>query len=187
MPRTKRVTSRSTVRRSPSTRTLPARLKTAGAALSRGAARNPILLGVFVPSQVNMLATQLTAAFSRETERHGITVSEWRVLIALDAVSPQRLSDLAALTRLDLSTLSRLVRRLEARKLCRIAAMGRDKRIGHISLDQEGRVLLAALVPVGRAFEEGMLAGMKASERKACLAMLHKLSQNLGDFLAGRT
>ena len=147
------------------------------------ATHQPILLGAFVPSQVNMLATQLTAAFSRETERHGITVSEWRVLIALDAVSPQRLSDLAALTHLDLSTLSRLVRRLEARKLCRVEAMGRDRRIGNIGLDRAGRTLLAALVPVGRAFEEGMLSGMNATERKACLALLRKLSANLGDFL----
>lgn len=155
-----------------------------GAQARKRIAHEPISLDIFVPSQVNMLATQLTAAFSRETERHGITVSEWRVLIALDALSPQRLSDLAALTHLDLSTLSRLVRRLEARKLCRIEAMGRDQRIGNISLDRGGRTLLAALMPVGRAFEEGMLSGMNATERKACLAMLRQLSSNLGAFLA---
>lgn len=160
--------------------------RNAAASKTRASKPGPISLASFVPSKVNVLATQLTAAFSREIEPHGIAVAEWRVLIALQEASPSRLSDLSQATQIDLSTLSRLVRRLESRALCTIEVAGRDRRIGTISLASAGRKLLATLLPIGRAFEDGMLAGLTPSERRACAALLDRLRSNLALFLADK-
>lgn len=146
----------------------------------------PIIIETFVPSKVNILATQLTAAFTREIEPYGLSVWDWRVLLTLDGEASMRLSDLSQRTRIDLSTLSRLVRRLEARGLCEIEVTGRDRRVGAISVAAQGRKILASLVPIGQAFEEGMLAGMSEDERAACRTMLDRLRDNLEGFLGPR-
>jgi len=61
-------------------------------------------LGGYLPYLINRAGVRLAVAFGRELKPHGVVVQEWRVLAALAAHGAQRLSDLAALTSIDLST-----------------------------------------------------------------------------------
>ena len=63
-------------------------------------------LGRYLPYLINRAGVRLAVSFGRELKPHGVVVQEWRVLAALAAHGSQRLSDLAALTSIDLSTLS---------------------------------------------------------------------------------
>ena len=148
--------------------------------------RSTISLNDFIPALVNRLAACLVSAFAKEIEDFGISVSEWRVLLALDERSPYRLTELADVTSIDVSTLSRLVRRLDERQLCLVEIYGRDKRIATIELSPSGRKLLSSLLPIGRAYEKALIEGMPAEEIMLCQKTLRLLYGNLRNFLDQR-
>ena len=61
-------------------------------------------LARYLPYLINRTGAKLALAFGRELVRFGVTLQEWRVLAALAARDGQRLSDLATLTSIDVSS-----------------------------------------------------------------------------------
>lgn len=150
-------------------------------------ADSPISLEGFLPALVNRLAAQLVAAFTREIEKYGISVPEWRVLVALDERSPLRLTELADKTSIELSTLSRLIRRLDQRGLCRVDPYGRDQRAGTIELHSSGKQLLSKLLPIGKEYEAALVAGMSSKDIEFCRQALRRFHANLAAYLIDRS
>jgi DNA-binding MarR family transcriptional regulator len=80
--------------------------------------RARLQLDDFLPYLINRVAVALVARFSeRALARHQVTIDVWRVLAALSNNGRQRQVDLAGLTSIETSTLSRLVTRLVRRGL----------------------------------------------------------------------
>src|SRR5579859_2660374 len=96
-------------------------------------------LGQYLPYLINRAGVRLAVNFAHELKPHGLGVQEWRVLAALAAHGAQRLSDLAALTSIDLSTLSRLVGRMVRTKLVARTRMNGDRREVRVNLTTKGR------------------------------------------------
>src|SRR5215472_617027 len=96
-------------------------------------------LGGYLPYLINRAGVRLAVSFGRDLKPHGVMVQEWRVLAALAAHGPQRLSDLAALTSIDLSTLSRLVGRMTRVKLVERGRVNGDRREVQVKLTPRGR------------------------------------------------
>ena len=76
--------------------------------MSRGTGMSDFDLTRYLPYLVNRTGVRIATAFGEELRPHGITLQMWRVLAALDHADGQRISDLAALTSIDVSTSSRL-------------------------------------------------------------------------------
>ena len=76
--------------------------------------RRPHLdLDNYLPYLVNRIGSALVANFTQHVlVRHDMSIAMWRVLAALSNDGEQRLIDLAGMTSIDVSTLSRLVTRL---------------------------------------------------------------------------
>src|SRR5271156_2530462 len=70
-------------------------------------------LGDYLPYLVNRVGTIIAEQFGADAlARHGLSIAEWRVLAVLASNGGQRQIDLADLTSIEASTLSRLVTRL---------------------------------------------------------------------------
>jgi DNA-binding MarR family transcriptional regulator len=136
-------------------------------------------LGRFLPYLINRAGVRLAAAFSAEIARHGIGLQEWRVLAALLAKGPCRLGDLAGLTSIEISTLSRLVGRMMRADLVARARENGDRRAVRIRLAPRGRRIASAVVPLAHDYERQALAGFAPREADRLRQMLSKVYLNL--------
>jgi DNA-binding MarR family transcriptional regulator len=137
-------------------------------------------LGQYLPYLINRAGVRLAVAFEREIRRHGIALQEWRVLAALAAHGHQRLSDLAGLTSIDLSTLSRLVGRMTRADLLSRGRANGDRREVAVALMAKGDRITRAIVPIARRYERRALRGFRPAEEEALKALLVRVYANLG-------
>jgi DNA-binding MarR family transcriptional regulator len=136
-------------------------------------------LGQYLPYLVNRAGVRLALNFARDLRRHGVLLQEWRVLAALAAHGPQRLSDLAALTSIDLSTLSRLVGRMARSKLVERGRVNGDRREVQVRLTTKGRSTTRAIIPMARRYERLALGGFSEDEARTLKRLLVRLYSNL--------
>jgi MarR family transcriptional regulator, organic hydroperoxide resistance regulator len=136
-------------------------------------------LGDYLPYLINRAGMRLAAQFGRDIASTGLGVQEWRVLAALAASGEQRLSDLADLTSIDLSTLSRLVGRMARDGLVRRGRSAGDKRALRVALSAEGERKTRAVIPTARRYERVALAGLSAGEAKTLKRLLRRVYANL--------
>ncbi len=139
-------------------------------------------LADYLPYLINRAGARLAVAFGRELRRFGVALAEWRVLAALLTHGGQRLSDLAGLTSVDVSTLSRLVGRMARKGLvvrARPRTNGADQREIRIMLSAKGRRTAHAIVPTARRYERLALTGIGAREERLLKRLLVRVFANL--------
>jgi DNA-binding MarR family transcriptional regulator len=146
---------------------------------ARHGAAAPFELGRFLPYLINRAGARLAIAFSAAIARHGIGLQEWRVLAAVHAHGPARLGDLALLTSIEISTLSRLVGRMTRAGLVHRAREAGDRRAVQIQLTDKGRQVVAAIVPLAHDYERTALRGFAADEADRLRQMLARVFLNL--------
>ncbi|HSE79790.1 MAG TPA: MarR family transcriptional regulator [Alphaproteobacteria bacterium] len=133
----------------------------------------------YLPYLINRSGAKLALAFGRELVRFGVTLQEWRVLAALAAHDGQRLSDLATLTSIDVSTLSRLVDRMRRKGLLARARANGDGRAVRLALTDAGRQRTRAIVPEARRYERLALRGIAPADAQALKRLLVRIYGNL--------
>ena len=134
----------------------------------------------YLPYLVNRVGAALVARFSADAlAQHDLTIAMWRVLVALSDNGAQRQIDLAGLTSIDVSTLSRLVSRLIAMGLVTRVRSDRSSREVVVRLTAQGETLVAELIPIARALEKSAIAGLPKSELAAAKAALRRIYANL--------
>jgi DNA-binding MarR family transcriptional regulator len=134
-------------------------------------------LGDYLPYLVNRVGTIIADQFGEEAlAEHGLSIAMWRVLAALASGGAQRQIDLAELTSIDASTLSRLVTRLVRIGLVARARSTSSNREVVVKLSPKGGALVARLVPVARRYETDAIAGLSREELlvlKRCLRRVY--------------
>jgi DNA-binding MarR family transcriptional regulator len=137
-------------------------------------------LSQFLPYLINRAGSRLAVNFGRGLKAHGIVVQEWRVLAALAAHGAQRLSDLAQLTSIDLSTLSRLVGRMVRAGLVERGRSGNgDKREVLVALSAKGARTTRTIIPMAQRYERVALRGLSADEARDLKRLLVRVYANL--------
>lgn len=147
--------------------------------MSRGKAKHSFELARFLPYLINRAGVRLAVAFAGDIARHGVGLQDWRVLAALAAHGPQRLGDLAHLTSIDVSTLSRLIGRMTRAKLVARARENGDRRAVRVALAAKGRRTVDAIIPLAHRYERTALAGFGGAEADQLRAMLDRVYRNL--------
>ncbi len=143
-------------------------------------ARKKLDLPDYLPYLVNRVGAALVERFTADAlEQHGLTIAMWRVLAALSDNGAQRQVDLAGLTSIDVSTLSRLVSRLIAMGLVTRLRSASSNREVVVRLTAQGETLVARLIPVARALEQRAIAGLPKGELTAAKAALRRIYANL--------
>lgn len=135
---------------------------------------------VYLPYLVNRTGVHLAVAFSNVIARHGINLQMWRVLAALNHRDGLRISDLASLTSIDISTLSRLLGNMEKKSLlARKRAGGGDARVVTVHLTDHGATMTKALIPVAQRTEIAALEGFTDAEIATLKQMLNRVYANI--------
>ena len=135
-------------------------------------------LANYLPYLINRAGVRVAAKFTQDVKSENVSVQEWRVLAALSAYGPQRMSALADLTSIDRTTLSRLVTRMEEGGLVLRSRAEDDGREVHISLSTKGSATAGHIIPLAQRYEEIALEGLSAEEAAASKDMLKRVYAN---------
>ena len=135
--------------------------------------------------------TQVIGARDRELTQglreFGLRVPEWRALAALYARKHCTMSELADLSTIDRTTLTRTVDRMqEAGWLSRLAD-SEDMRITRLELTPAGRRLFEKIWPTVARLNELALAGISKSDVQLLHRILERMRSNLEDYVGGET
>lgn len=143
------------------------------------ATRKPAFdLEVTLPYLLNRAGVRIGNAFNEEMKAHGLTLQTWRALASLHHQDGQSVTELAAHTSIELSTVSRLVSTAVRAGLMRRRAGG-DGRTLRIELTGAGRALTERIIPLARLYEQVALAGFDDAEVALLRQMLERIYVNI--------
>jgi len=132
-----------------------------------------------IPYLLARAGMRMGQAFSKELKPFELSLTEWRVCVALQHKAHQRLSELAAHTATEPSTLSRVVDGLLQRGLLVRDRSGEDARALALNLTDEGRDLTQRIIPLAQLYERVSLAGLTSTQTEALRDMLRSIYDNL--------
>jgi DNA-binding MarR family transcriptional regulator len=137
-------------------------------------------LSDYLPYLVNRVGSIIADQFGGETlAAHRLSIAMWRVMAALAASGSTRQIDLAELTSIDASTLSRLVTRLVRQGLATRTRSTASNREVAVALSAKGHASIARLVPLARAIEAEAAAGISAPELAVVKRCLRRMYANM--------
>ena len=137
-------------------------------------------LGDYLPYLVNRVGTIVADQFGEEAlAPQGLSIAMWRVMAVLASTGGQRQIDLADLTSIDSSTLSRLVTRLVRIGLVTRARSASSNREVAVKLSPKGSAVVAQLIPIGLEFESAAIAGLAPDELMTLKRCLRRMYGNM--------
>ena len=107
-----------------------------------------------LPYLLNRVGVRMGELFSRRIAGFGVTLPMYRVMAALWEQGDQRLGDLALMTSIEVSTLSRLVGTMKRKGLLSRKRLEDNARTVAINLTAKGNALVDELIPIAMHFEE---------------------------------
>jgi DNA-binding MarR family transcriptional regulator len=146
------------------------------------AAKHPskLDLGDYLPYLVNRVGTIVAEQFGAETlAPHDLSIVMWRVMAVLATNGDQRQIDLADLTSIDASTLSRIVTRLVRLGFVTRMRSASSNREVVVALSAKGSALVARLIPLARAIETDASTGLTAEELAVLKRGLRRMYRNM--------
>ncbi|HKA73912.1 MAG TPA: MarR family winged helix-turn-helix transcriptional regulator [Xanthobacteraceae bacterium] len=142
--------------------------------------RSRLELDDYFPYLINRVGTVLAVRFTADQlAAHGLSVAMWRVLAVLSNNGGQRQIDLAGLTSIDASTLSRLVTRLVRMGLVSRTRSRTSSREVVVSLSAKGRALVDRLIPAALSLEETLGRGLPQRDRAVVKRALRRMYANM--------
>lgn len=141
-------------------------------------------LNAFLPYQVAVLSTRMSAGFSRHYRKsYGINVAEWRVVAHLSQESAVSVREICRRVDMDKPKVSRAASRLEEAGYVTKRINETDRRLVELSLTKKGRAMIEALAPLAQAYEAEIMDGLGAgsAEFRDQLAQLLNMLAPGGD------
>jgi DNA-binding MarR family transcriptional regulator len=134
----------------------------------------------YLPYLINRVGVALAANFSaNQLVRQHLTIAMWRVLAALSNNGEQRQIDLAGMTSIDASTLSRLVTRLVRMGLVTRSRSRASSREVLVGLTPQGRALVQRLIPIAKGLEGAASTGLSAKDVAVVKRALRQMYKNM--------
>jgi len=128
---------------------------------------------------------------ARDLTRFGVTLSMYRVLTALNREQDVRLGELADLTDMEVSTLSRLIGSMQARRLVSRRRSGKDARAVRIRATDQGRALAQKLIAAAASYEDAVTASLGHRQVLELKRMIGQIGESIealkADLEQGRT
>src|SRR6516165_1416253 len=144
-------------------------------------ARNPHLdLTDYVPYLINRVGAALVARFSEHAlAGTHLNIATWRVLAALSHRGPLRQIDIAEITSMEVSTMSRLITRLVQMGLVSRKRSRLSNREVAVELTPKAAALVERLIPIAHKLEEAATQGLSKRERAELKRALRRMHENL--------
>src|SRR5690606_33754666 len=135
-----------------------------------------LLLERFLPYRLSVLANRISGEIARLYERRfDLTIPEWRTMAVLGRFGPMSANEVAERTRMDKVRVSRAVARLARKKRLARRPDPDDGRRVVLALSPQGRAVFEEIVPLALGVEARLLAPLSAAER----AMLERVLTRL--------
>ena len=132
-----------------------------------------------IPYLLRQVAERLGRSLNEALKPFDQTPSVYRVLIALTRRNPARITELAELTLLELSTLSRTVDRMQADGLVKRASGNDDARTVLVSVTPAGREFLEGILPAVSAQYEWSIHDVRPADLEVMRSVLKAMLRNL--------
>jgi MarR family transcriptional regulator, organic hydroperoxide resistance regulator len=137
-------------------------------------------LANYLPYLVNRLGSALVENFTASAlAQHDVNIDAWRVMAVLANQGAQRQIDLAALTSIEVSTLSRLVTRMVRMGLVTRRRSETSNREVIIELAGKGKGIVKRIIPLAQQLEASAGAGIPASDMAAVKRALRRMFENM--------
>jgi MarR family transcriptional regulator, organic hydroperoxide resistance regulator len=137
-------------------------------------------LANYLPYLVNRLGSALVENFTASAlAQHDVNIDAWRVMAVLANQGAQRQIDLAALTSIEVSTLSRLVTRMVRMGLVTRRRSETSNREVIIELAGKGKGIVKRIIPLAQRLEASAGAGIPASDMAAVKRALRRMFENM--------
>jgi MarR family transcriptional regulator, organic hydroperoxide resistance regulator len=135
----------------------------------------------YLPYLLNRVGFAVSDTFAESLAEASLTVPSWRVLAVLMTEGTIRIGEVAELTSIELSTLSRLISGLQRRGLVARKGAKEDARVVNVALTARGRAVVQRLLPAAVDLEERLLSGMPAGDVAELKRLLNNLFVNITD------
>jgi DNA-binding MarR family transcriptional regulator len=144
-----------------------------------------LLLNQFIPYLMVNLAKRISDSCATIYQQEfDVTIPEWRILARLAESKSENSRELAKLTFMDKSKVSRAVKLLDEKGyLVRVKA-DTDNRMTHLSLSKKGRKLYEGIAPEALRWESDLLSALDVTEYRDLIRIVRKLDSRL-DILDG--
>jgi DNA-binding MarR family transcriptional regulator len=140
----------------------------------------PLDLAEHLPYLINRVGSALVVRFSADALAAAhLSIASWRVLAVLANNGSLRQTDLAEMTGIDVSTLSRLITRLVRDDLVKRTRSKADSREVAVALTANGKSLMTRLVPVAVGLQNAATRKLSKRDLATLKRVLRKMHENL--------
>jgi DNA-binding MarR family transcriptional regulator len=143
-----------------------------------------ILEGLVTYRLTRIADTLLRAAGQIYRARHGVTLTELRILATLGRHQALSVNEASRLTGIDKAWVSRSVAALVKRKLVTREAHPSDSRMVLLSLTAQGKTKVQQMVPLAASRNERLLAGLNKKQRAVFNEILDRIQVQVDELLA---
>jgi DNA-binding MarR family transcriptional regulator len=134
----------------------------------------------YLPYLVNRVGTIIADQYGGEAlAPYRLSIAMWRVVVVLASKGGQRQIDLADLTSIEVSTLSRIVTRLVRMGVVTRTRSANSTREVVVKLTAKGEAQVARLVPIAREYEAAAIAGLRPEELAVLKRCLRRVYANM--------
>lgn len=134
----------------------------------------------YLPYLVNRVGVIIAEQYGAEAlARYGLSIAMWRILAVLASNGGQRQIDLARLTSIEVSTLSRIVTRLVRMGVVTRTRSASNTREVVVKLTAKGNAQVARLIPIAHDYEAVAIAGLSAEEVTVLKRSLRRVYANM--------
>jgi DNA-binding MarR family transcriptional regulator len=139
-------------------------------------------LANYLPYLVNRLGSALVENFTATAlAQHNLNIDAWRVMAVLANRGKQRQIDLADMTSIEVSTLSRLITRMVKMGLVTRRRSENSNREVVVDLAAKGRGLVNRIIPLAHRLETSAGAGIPASDMAVVKSVLRRMFENMAE------
>lgn len=132
----------------------------------------------FLPHRLNVLSSLVSQALTRVySQRYGIGIPEWRVLVTLGEYGVMTGKAIGAHTHMHKTKVSRAVAQLELRKLVTRRANRADLREAFLSLTPAGRAVYEEAAPIALEFTNRLSEAVAPADRAAFDRAVRQLTE----------
>ena len=128
---------------------------------------------------LNRLVGRYNKVIGGELQKLDLDIPSWRVLMILGEASPRSVRDIAAAAVIPLSTMTRIIQRMEAAGFVRSAPSRQDARVTEVSLSPLGRAKTEKAREAAAPVYRKLIAGIDEPEFNQLLDLLNRLHVNL--------
>lgn len=135
-----------------------------------------------LPYLFKHIHSQLEVASAGQLSAFGVNVAVWRILAVLWTHDDVSHRELAHLTSIEVSTLSRISKTVQRQGLIRRKRTEKDQRTVRVTLTDKGRELAQAIIPSAIKSQNEMFSDLSDSDVKTLIGLLHKVVANLNRY-----